>query len=407
MESSGRDSTQSGGSTWRALSSAMATSPIPGLQDENTAPAAPCSDPVPTPTTAITPAALTRTMLTEDVTVPATPEQIAEYMSTVLARKPEISHVFHVLTQVRAADNKLEELFERHPADPDVLLYTIDNPRLYLDEDYRGNPVLACTFYSTCRDDACEGTLVKRSGVWGNNAKEVLCPTHWERLHNKLVAERTRALVELSGIPLRYQPYTLENWPGNAGIRSRVEAIWAKDPTRSLLLYGPPGTYKTSLCVSLLRRAHDHGRKGLFLNVTDALLRIRSTFSDKSKARVGPNANLERRMIDTPLLVLDDFGKQKASDWVGETLYTVLNERGNALRPTIVTTNYSIGQLASDPIAVGESLEERLGGDITALAIVDRLIDKDVYAHIYLGGTSGRMRTRMSTPLTRESCSEL
>jgi DNA replication protein DnaC len=44
--------------------------------------------------------------------------------------------------------------------------------------------------------------------------------------------------------------------------------------------------------------------------------------------------------------VLDDLGREKVTDWASERLYVLVNERYNALRPTVVTSNYPPDVLA-------------------------------------------------------------
>ena len=45
------------------------------------------------------------------------------------------------------------------------------------------------------------------------------------------------------------------------------------------------------------------------------------------------------------LLIIDDLGKEQCSDWSMSTLYSILNDRYEDMRPTIVTTNYNAENL--------------------------------------------------------------
>jgi DNA replication protein DnaC len=54
-------------------------------------------------------------------------------------------------------------------------------------------------------------------------------------------------------------------------------------------------------------------------------------------------------VLEADLLVLDDLGAEKTSEWVQETLGLVINTRYNAQRPTIVTTNLSDNLDDDDP----------------------------------------------------------
>jgi DNA replication protein DnaC len=47
-----------------------------------------------------------------------------------------------------------------------------------------------------------------------------------------------------------------------------------------------------------------------------------------------------RPVMETPLLVLDDLGAERLTDWVEETMNVIVNARYNAKRPTLFTSNY-------------------------------------------------------------------
>jgi len=69
-------------------------------------------------------------------------------------------------------------------------------------------------------------------------------------------------------------------------------------------------------------------------------------------------------VLQAELLVLDDLGAEKTSEWVQETLGLVINTRYNARRPTIVTTNLVDRTENTDPLSfalqVGERSRSRL-----------------------------------------------
>ncbi|MDZ4245858.1 MAG: ATP-binding protein, partial [Dehalococcoidia bacterium] len=87
-----------------------------------------------------------------------------------------------------------------------------------------------------------------------------------------------------------------------------------------------------------------------FIVVPDFLDHLRSSFSPESKISYD---RFFESVKSTPLLVLDDFGKQTTTPWAQEKLYQVINYRYNAQLPTVITTNYSIEEIRdiSSPIA--------------------------------------------------------
>ena len=54
-------------------------------------------------------------------------------------------------------------------------------------------------------------------------------------------------------------------------------------------------------------------------------------------------------IIDADILVLDDLGTEKTSEWVQETLGLVVNSRYNTRRPTILTSNLQDPMDSNDP----------------------------------------------------------
>jgi DNA replication protein DnaC len=116
---------------------------------------------------------------------------------------------------------------------------------------------------------------------------------------------------------------------------------------KGLLFHGPYGVGKTHLAVAILKAViRKCGAKAYFFETPDLLRQVRNTYNnsvDETEMGVlGPVLNAE-------LLVLDDLGTEKTSEWVQETLGLVVNTRYNARRPTILTTNLRDPLDTTDP----------------------------------------------------------
>lgn len=124
-----------------------------------------------------------------------------------------------------------------------------------------------------------------------------------------------------------------------------------------LVLTGPFGTGKTHQAYGALRRIAEAGPdrfEMIALTAPDMYGLLRPGGSDR-----GTEAEL-KRLCRVPLLLLDDLGTEKISEWTEEATYRLLNERYNECRPLIVTSNFPTR--SSD----GEDLTDRLGGRIAS-----------------------------------------
>jgi DNA replication protein DnaC len=133
---------------------------------------------------------------------------------------------------------------------------------------------------------------------------------------------------------------------------------------RSLLLTGTTGTGKTHQAWAALRMIAEAGPARYELIATtaaDMYALLRPGGSPR-----GEKAELDR-LARIPLLLLDDLGSAKGSEWVEEITYRLINERYNACRPTVFTSNYPTEAPRSREGAVlGPGLDVILGDRIVS-----------------------------------------
>lgn len=195
-------------------------------------------------------------------------------------------------------------------------------------------------------------------------ACEICNDTHWKSVVVDGVERVVRCdcwrdsligrLLESARVPARFARTELDSYYPNSDsqhialrrARQFVEAFPVLDG-KGLLFHGPFGVGKTHLAVGMLKAVmRKAGARGYFFETPELLRQVRHTYNTRvDETEMG----VLRPVLDAEVLVLDDLGSEKTSEWVQETLGLVINTRYNARRPTIVTSNLHDPTDSSDP----------------------------------------------------------
>ncbi len=185
--------------------------------------------------------------------------------------------------------------------------------------------------------------------------------------------DKAGASLDSCRIPPRYEHCTLETFePGNPSLSAALEKALSfcsgyphlgDDEGLGLLFCGDNGVGKTHLAVAVLRElVSAKGARGQFWDFHELIREIKSSYDPETKTS---ELQVLEPVVEKDVLLLDDLGAWKMTDWMNDTLFYILNSRYMAKRPTLITTNYQDvtreEALAADPLRRREFLVERIG----------------------------------------------
>jgi DNA replication protein DnaC len=169
-------------------------------------------------------------------------------------------------------------------------------------------------------------------------------------------------LLEAARIPRRYEQCSLGNYQPANNNGSQLQAfnyayhLVREYPSvdRGLLLMGACGVGKTHLSAAILLGLLGKGINCLFYEFGVLLKEIQSSYNPVSQMS---ELKVLAPVYDAEVLVLDELGATKPTDWVRDTMMQIINTRYNNKRLTIFTTNYFDNHWCTGD----ETLEERIG----------------------------------------------
>lgn len=178
-----------------------------------------------------------------------------------------------------------------------------------------------------------------------------------------------RIVLEGIGVPLRYIEARKEDMDIPTWTKTEDYRTGLKD---GLFLHGAAGRGKTHIAVALIRarvaskyqvridasdseaRCIDTGM--MFVSLLDLLLEIKACFREGSEIS---EEGIITKYSSIPFLTLDDLGAEKSSEWVIQTLNTIIDRRYRDLKKTVITSNLTLDEIATK---IGDRIASRIIG---------------------------------------------
>jgi DNA replication protein DnaC len=157
-------------------------------------------------------------------------------------------------------------------------------------------------------------------------------------------------------LPERFRKARLGDFPKETG---RLASRWLAKPTDGLFIAGLVGAGKTHLAAAILRDRAERRIGVIFRRCADFFRDLRETY----------RANCSEETVLEPLdrvcfLILDDLGAGSLSDHERRFALELLDRRLNAIRPTIVTSNWNLEQIA-------ERMDDRIASRLSSFTAIE------------------------------------
>lgn len=162
-----------------------------------------------------------------------------------------------------------------------------------------------------------------------------------------ILKKRTALLLQQASIPARYEhcelaefvTTTSESDPSLEAARLAAERFVKEYPAEKtgLLFIGPIGVGKTHLAVGIIRELVQGNFPCLFYDYRELLKEIQNSYNPTVNAT---EMSILQPVFEAEVLVLDELGAVKPTEWVWDTVSLILNTRYNDKRTTVITTNF-------------------------------------------------------------------
>ena len=224
-------------------------------------------------------------------------------------------------------------------------------------------------------------TCKKAQEYWKEKDKQ-----EYEIAKRKYFREVINKIYKQNYIGMKFQNLNFENFNSNS--ENELAIAIAKDyvnknitsaNTNGLIIMGESGVGKTHLAASIANKLIENDKIVLMGRLTTLLDMIKETFKDNTKSE----NELIELYSNVDMIIVDDLGTEKISNWALEKLYTIIENRNENRLPIIITTRFDKQGLIE---RLSQSQDEQL---------VDAIISK-LYQMCY-GVTLKNIKEKAST----------
>lgn len=182
----------------------------------------------------------------------------------------------------------------------------------------------------------------------------------WQRIIKAKEENEIRSLFSISNVGEKYLNASFENFNVRPGAENafKVAKHYAEHfeefGSESIMLWGDVGNGKTHLAAAIHNYLIAQGKTVVFISMPELLSKIRATFNrDNNESE----QQIMKALMICDLLIIDDLGAEKISDWVLDTIFQIIDGRGRRERPILATSNLNPKDL---PNRIEKRIPDRL-----------------------------------------------
>lgn len=205
-----------------------------------------------------------------------------------------------------------------------------------------------------CPYGKCDGSgVILPDPIGSGPATDCECAKPDEEEIKKKKAERRQKIInrrfENAELPKRFKKKSFDDFDKSDNPQSfetcyRYADQWPEqlDTGNGLFLHGPSSTGKSHLAYAIGKKTiRDENAEVLIMPTSRMIRELKPNNSQEEREQ------REELLFTVDLLILDDIGRSRTTDWVTEQLLDVVDERYLELKPTVFTSNYSLDELAA------------------------------------------------------------
>ncbi len=184
-------------------------------------------------------------------------------------------------------------------------------------------------------------------------------------------SKRVERIIKNSKMSKRNLNYKFDNFVLNTSnkkvfnnLKNYSEKLVKGIEKKGLILVGNNGVGKTHLACSIANKLIENGTPIIYGTLINLLAELRNSYDTDNNIS---EMEIIKLYENIDLLIIDDLGKEKPSEWGLEKLFTIVNSRYENNLPVIITTNYNQNSLA-ERLSINGEIE-------TAKSIISRLYE--------------------------------